>query len=118
MTDFRTITMIGIAALSCLGILAYALRWLWIAMIAVAMLLHAYSAARAHSWYPVECCSDRDCYPLPDGTVKEVKGGYQLIESGEFIPSAETRDGRDDHFHICRWPDGRRICFFRPYSGT
>lgn len=40
----RAAIMIAITAMFSVGIMAYALRWLWIAMIAVAMLLHAYSA--------------------------------------------------------------------------
>lgn len=36
--------MIGITAMFSVGILFYALRWLWIAMIAVALMLQAYSA--------------------------------------------------------------------------
>lgn len=105
-------------ALHLVALFAYTLRWLWVAMLAIAVLIHACTYARAHSWYPAECCSDRDCYPLPDGSVKKVPGGYQLIENGEFIAEKDTREGRDDQFHICRWPDGRRICFFRPHNGT
>lgn len=36
--------MIGITAMFSVGILFYALRWLWIAMIAVALMLQAYAA--------------------------------------------------------------------------
>lgn len=45
MTWPKTALAIGVTALFSLGILAYALRWLWIAMIAVALLLQAYAAA-------------------------------------------------------------------------
>lgn len=118
MPALKTALMIGITALFSVGILAYALRWLWIAMIAVAMLLHAYSAARAHSWYPPQCCSDRDCFPLADSAVKKVPGGYQLTDTHEFISDAEAREGRDDSFHMCRNPSGVILCFFRPHNGT
>ena len=76
------------------------------------------SNVRAHSWYDAICCSDRDCYPLPDNAVRETVGGYSLPETGEMIPHSETRNGRDERFHICRHATGRRICFYRPYSGT
>lgn len=39
--------MMVITGMFMLGMLAYALRWLWIAMIAVALLLQAYAAAKA-----------------------------------------------------------------------
>jgi hypothetical protein len=118
MTGWKRDVALAFVFLHFLALFDYTLRWLWVAMLAIALLIHACASANAHSWYPHECCSDRDCYPLPAGAVKEVPGGYQLIENGEFIPHADTRNGQDDQFHICRWPDGRRICFFRPYSGT
>ncbi len=31
------------------------------------------TAALAHSWYPYECCSDRDCYPVALEQVKSTK---------------------------------------------
>lgn len=107
------------AVLFGLGIAAYALRWLWLAVIAVAMLLFAYSAARAHSWYPIECCSDRDCEPLPDDAVAIVAGGYLIKATGELIAEQEARQGKDEVFHVCRSPvTGIRLCFFKPYSGS
>lgn len=105
MINLRSAAMIGLAALSCLGILAYALRWLWIAMIAVAMLLHAYSMARAEEliepteqeyseiqkWIPATCCWTGNCckkvhasalIQLPDNRVRVVATGQELPRTG------------------------------------
>jgi len=70
----------------------------------------------AHSWYPPECCSDRDCHPVPPGSVQTVPGGYSY--KGEFIPEEKARVGRDANFHVCYFPEGKLICFFKPYSGV
>jgi hypothetical protein len=72
----RAAFMIATVAMFSIGIVFYALRWLWIAMIAVAMLLHAYSMARAddtliepapqeyadiQTWIPQTCCWTNNC---------------------------------------------------------
>lgn len=103
--------MIRVAALTImaglfgLGILAHALRWLWIAMIAVAMLLYAYSAARAEelieptaeeaadiaTWIPQVCCRTNNCcrkvhesalIALPNNQVKVRTTGQVLPRTG------------------------------------
>lgn len=88
---------------------------------------------RAHSWYPYDCCSDRDCWPMgqdsdarePDPTV--VPGGYRTHD-GHFIPQRDTRPSRDGRFHICRSggaldgkpirPSQRLACLFVPHPAT
>ena len=70
----------------------------------------------AHSWYPAECCSDRDCHPIPETEVRAMSGGY--LYKGRFIPEAKTRIGQDGSYHICYWPKDDVICFFKPYSGV
>lgn len=70
----------------------------------------------AHSWYPPECCSDRDCHAVPHSEVRLVPGGYSY--RGEFIPEAKARIGKDADYHVCFYPEGKLICFFKPYSGV
>lgn len=61
----------------------------------------------AHSWYPYDCCSDRDCWPMgldsdarePDPSI--VPGGY-LTYDGVFVPESATRASLDGRYHICR----------------
>lgn len=80
----------------------------------------------AHSWYPWECCSDRDCAPVPAGKVKEVFGGW-LLEDGTFIAYAEARVSPDKDFHVCRRQDGKGplirldkkpACFWAPIGAS
>jgi hypothetical protein len=88
--------------------------------------------AAAHSWYDYECCSEKDCHPLKDGSVKITPLGYQvdyvsrdgfrvqmLINFGD----KRIRQSRDQHFHTCEGfvyqgaetPTGRWIrCLYVP----
>ncbi|MDP3411143.1 hypothetical protein [Bosea sp. (in: a-proteobacteria)] len=100
---------------------------LWAGIIAGARL------ALAHSWYPQECCSDRDCWPMgPDADAREpdptiVPGGYRTHD-GHFIAQRDTRPSRDGRFHICRAagapggdpirPSGKPACLFAPEPAT
>lgn len=61
--------------------------------------------ALAHSWYPWECCSDRDCYVVPVERVRVVPGGWML--DGFFVSHGEARPSPDGLFHICRTQDGK-----------
>lgn len=61
--------------------------------------------ALAHSWYPYECCSDRDCYAVPKERVRVVPGGWML--DGFFVGYGEARPSPDGLFHICRTQDGK-----------
>jgi len=91
------------------------------------------SAAYGHSFYPVACCSDRDCWPMgtdldakePDPRV--VPGGY-MTHDGIFVAEANTRPSKDGRFHICRnygmlsgkivSPAGQALCLFVPKGSS
>jgi hypothetical protein len=72
-------------------------------------LISAAGAAIAHSWYPYECCSDRDCQPVFDA--RRVDGGWE--SGGRFYPDAITRPSLDGNFHSCA-TKSRSLCFFVP----
>jgi hypothetical protein len=85
--------------------------------------------ARAHSFYPWECCSSQDCWPMgldadarePDPV--ETRAGWRLAD-GIVIPFALTRKSPDGRFHVCRrggaadgaviQPSERPICLWAP----
>lgn len=101
------------------------LAWLSLALALIA----GAPETRAHSWYDLECCSDRDCWPMgtdsdarePDPTI--VPGGYRTHD-GIFVAQRDTRPSRDGRFHVCRSqgeldggviaPSGRPVCLFVP----
>lgn len=55
----------------------------------------------AHEFYDPMCCSDKDCRPLPTGSVKETPTGYQT--QWETIPyrDARVKVSPDGQFHVC-----------------
>lgn len=85
--------------------------------------------ASAHSWYPNDCCSDSDCWPMGrDDDAREpepaiVPGGY-LTHDGFFVDERDTRPSSDGRFHVCRSggflsgpvlaPLERPLCLFVP----
>jgi hypothetical protein len=101
------------------------LFWLSLAL----MLAPGADPARAHTWYPYDCCSDRDCWPMgldadakePDPTI--VPGGYRTHD-GHFIAESATRSSKDGRYHVCRSggtltgtviaPSQRPACLFVP----
>jgi len=105
--------------------LALALLWAFISF----FLLYDPEAANSHEWYPSECCSGVDCYPLRDDNVKEQSDGYVILNTGEFVPSQQARPSPDEHYYRCSsggqpgyktlkgWTEGK-ICFWAPQPAT
>lgn len=83
----------------------------------------------AHDWYPLECCSEKDCEPM-SATDLERDGDEWILPNGERIHNDFARESRDHQFHWCRYiyhddtrspvirPFNRPICFFVPTGGT
>lgn len=82
------------------------------------------TAAQPLGWqYPVSCCSGIDCARAQPGEVEEIKGGYRIVPSGDFVAFKDTRikDSPDGEFHICRVggdPKGKTLCLFVPPPAT
>lgn len=103
------------------------MKFAWLSL-ALALVAGA-PEVRAHSFYDLECCSDKDCWPMgkdsdarePDPTMEP--GGYVTFD-GIFVPHDETRPSPDGRFHICRYggaangqviqPSRRPICMWAP----
>lgn len=62
--------------------------------------------AWAHSWYPYDCCSEQDCFPVAVEQVRSIPGGWTL-EDGTFIGFREARPSPDGQFHVCRYEEGK-----------
>ena len=74
--------------------------------------------ALSHSWYPSECCSERDCRELQPAEYRETPAGYVLWD-GRVIPYGSTRPSPDGKPHLCeRLIDKRVLCFFAPQGGV
>jgi len=91
-----------------------------LAAFTVAALLLCRSGGAAHDWYPIECCSNRDCAPA-DTVVRRDDGSYLVTSRGmsTVIPSdyAKWRMSPDGRIHVCirRLRSGAEylVCAFR-----
>jgi len=85
--------------------------------------------ARAHEaptgWsYPALCCSNRDCRQ-DDNAVRVVKGGWEIVQTGEFVAHNDSRrkDSPDGMVHICMSAadftssNAHMLCLFTPHMG-
>lgn len=85
-----------------------------VAVIAVASCA---APARAHSFYPYECCSDQDCWPMGKGEREPdpvlTPQGWRLHD-GEIVAFAETRPSPDGRFHVCRRGGAAEGAVIRP----
>jgi hypothetical protein len=91
-----------------------------------ALVLALPGAALAHSWYPYECCSDRDCFPVSVQDVRAIPGGWSLPD-GTIVAHGEARASPDGNFHVCRRQDGtgplirlhkKPACFWAPMGSS
>jgi hypothetical protein len=85
------------------------------------------SPARAHDWYPHECCHGGDCAPVDNVTriVMAASGETGLILSSKLgtallPPNFPVRESKDHRMHVCMRPSlygGMGItCVFMPPS--
>ncbi len=87
---------------------------------ALALLVLGSSPILAHSWYPVSCCSDKDCRALIEEsgeTVTESKDGWTLWD-GRTIARGIAKLSPDRRFHLCEMPGKTILCFFAPPGGA
>lgn len=78
------------------------------------------TSALAHSWYPEECCSHRDCMPA-DSMITDARGDL-LVTVGNrnvWVPRGfHARPSPDGRIHICFHEDDYSftmpLCLFVP----
>lgn len=75
--------------------------------------IYSTTRAKAHSWYPSDCCSSTDCAALARDRVYAVTGGY-LIDGRHFVIEAQARASPDNHYHGCFPTPALLRCFFAP----
>lgn len=77
--------------------------------------------AAAHDWYPVDCCSGHDCFPIADGAVEDLGDGrWRVRESGAILPAGKIRVSQDGRRHLCTRTGtlaGEPLCGFDPPRG-
>lgn len=87
----------------------------------LAVHLAGVAPAFAHDWYPRDCCSGRDCYPVADSDVAWTAGGWLIKATGEVVPHEKARFAPDGRFHRCSVQGKigeRTLCLFVPGLGS
>ena len=65
------------------------------------------------------CCGDNDVTHLTREQVKSVPGGFQLSDTGEFVPDSRVQPSVDGEYWVFRWGSPMRTqCFFAPFGNT
>ena len=70
-----------------------------------------------HSWYPSNCCSGQDCFPVLCSSLKQILNGaieyttdwYQWIFSNSMIHISPN-----DQCHVCIYQGNPRCVFLTP----
>jgi hypothetical protein len=62
-------------------------------------------AASAHSWYPQECCHDKDCHPVPCVEIEKISDGWQwgdqTTKKRHWFPHDRLHASHNDTCHVC-----------------
>ena len=111
--------MLRAAAIGFLFALAY------LAIVAFVM-LGGCDGARAHDWFPADCCSGFDCKVIPQSQVQASKGGFVIPGNPEVVPYSspkirQTPPEGANNFAVCTTggaPDGAVICLYIPTWGS
>ena len=90
------------------------------AILAIATLAGT-SAAPAHEWYPLACCSGIDCGPAAEGEIEYTDSGWLVTPTGETIAFEKAQVSPDGRFHRCTMiphdPTSGTRCLFVPSQG-
>lgn len=69
----------------------------------------------AHSWYPAECCSDKDCFPVECNKITETQ--YGLRYQDKEIRKEQVKPSQDELCHVCINNSNLR-CMFIPRNSV
>jgi hypothetical protein len=84
-----------------------------IALLIVATLV-AVIPAVAHSWYPLACCGNMDCFAVPCDQLVETVSGWLYVPTGNLFKREQVQPSQDQLCHVCvgHDRDHRSICAF------
>ena len=70
--------------------------------------------ALAHSWYPLACCGNMDCFPIACDQLVETVSGWLYVPTGNLFKREQVQPSQDQHCHVClgRGIDHHSICAF------
>lgn len=80
--------------------------------------LLALSNVRAHDFYEMHCCNNRDCKPVSDGEVTQTPTGFIVDGVAIDRPDARIRKPINEQFHLCRhFQTGQLLCIYPKLQG-
>jgi hypothetical protein len=70
--------------------------------------------ARAHSWYPLVCCGNKDCFPIACDQLVETAYGWLYVPTGNLFGQEQVQPSQDHNCHVCLGlgRDHHSICAF------
>ena len=70
--------------------------------------------ALAHSWYPLACCGNMDCFPVACDQLVETGSDWFYVPTGNLFQREQVQPSQDHHCHVClgRGREHRSICAF------
>lgn len=94
---------------------------------AMAVEEHRHGEDDIPNWYDAKCCHQRDCKPVPDGTVENKEQGV-FVKGHGFLSYTDPRLNwsRDNRDHVCEsqyylngvQQPGKLMCVYRKFNGT
>src|SRR6266700_1506595 len=83
------------------------------ALLIIAALVAAIPAL-AHSWYPLACCGNMDCFPVACDQLVETLSGWLYVPTGNLFMREQVQPSQDHHCHVClgRGREHPSICAF------
>jgi hypothetical protein len=57
--------------------------------------------ALAHSWYPLFCCGDMDCFHVACDQLVETVSGWLFVPTGNLFDVEQVQPSQDGHCHVC-----------------
>src|SRR5215471_9639571 len=70
-----------------------------LALLIVAVLVAAVPAL-AHSWYPLACCGNLDCFPVACDQLVETASGWFYVPTGNLFKREQVQPSQDQHCHV------------------
>jgi hypothetical protein len=55
--------------------------------------------ALAHSWYPLACCGNMDCFPVDCDQLVETGSGWLYVPTGNLFKREQVQPSHDHHCH-------------------
>ena len=82
------------------SLLGGAAAWPLGALLIIAALVAAIPAL-AHSWYPLACCGNMDCFPVACDQLVETGLGWFYVPTGNVFKREQVQPSQDHHCHVC-----------------